>query len=109
MLDSATVTLRLAEFDELRSTHRAHREIVQRLAGCFEYSYIQNPEPEECKDCKEDDGCEDCKIYHDNPPYDEKLTVDVDHLIKVAKEYSLYGKDIITDLDTVRIERAGGH
>ena len=103
MLDRATVTLKLAEFDELRSAHKAHWEIARRLASCFEYSCIQNLEPEECKGCEED-SCEDCKVYHDNPPFDEKLTVNVDCLIKAAKEYSLYGKEIDTDIDAVRIE-----
>ena len=103
MFENTTVTLALDTFDELRNGHRAHKGIAGRLATCFEYSYVENPEPQECKECKKEEGCEDCKVYKDNPPFIQTMTVDVDRLIKVTLGYSVYGKDIDPDIDELQI------
>lgn len=103
MLDNTTVTLPLNDFDTLRAGERAHRDIASALARCFDYTCTKNPISEKCNKCKKD-SCEGCKTYKENPPYNEFLTVDIERLIGVTKEYALYGKDVETDLDAIPIE-----
>ena len=101
MFDKATVTMPLDEFDELRRAKNQfeswYREMASRIAGCFEYTATELKPgcDEEC------DTCGHCNAYI------EKLTVDVERLINVAKDYSCWGKDIETDLDSITIERMG--
>ncbi len=105
MLENATVTLPLADFDTMRDGEREYRRMAGRLANCFDYKYVKhhNPEPPECKDCKRDIDCPDCEINAANPLCTETLTVDVGRLIRTAKEYALYGKDVETDLDAIEV------
>ena len=103
MFDRATVTMPLDEFDELRRGKNQfenwYREMASRIAGCFEYSLKYT-----ATDVKP--GCdEECSTCGYCIAYTEKLTVDVERLINVAKDYSCWGKDIETDLDNITIER----
>lgn len=110
MLENTTVTLPLRDFDTLREGEREYRNIARALSACFEYTCENHPEPPECKNCSTETDCPDCEHYA--PDYIEKLTVDVERLIRVAKEYALYGKDIEAEIDEIPLERkpegAGG-
>ena len=110
MLENTTVTMSLHDFDRYRDAEKAHREIAYNLARCFEYSCTDNPQPQECNKCDVADKwdgsnteCWACEVYQNNPIYTERLTVDVKQLIRVAKEYAVYGKDIETDLDAIKV------
>jgi hypothetical protein len=104
MLENVTVTLSLQDFDTFRAGEAAHRAIASQLASCFDYLCTKNETPAQCEKCKKD-SCEGCKVYDKNPLYTEKMTVNVNQLITVAKDYSCWGKDIETDLGTIKIER----
>lgn len=91
---NTTVTLPLKYFDELREYQSKLHYIATCISDCFEYSYKENPEPEECKNCDSTVDCPYCEVYTKIPPYEEKLTVDVKKLISVAKQYALYGKKV---------------
>ena len=113
MYNNTTVTLSLHDFDELRDGHAAHRNLAKWLSVCFKYSCIENQQPQECETCKknqtaekwdaDNEECYQCEVLYNNPEFTEKLTVDVARLIKVAKEYSLYGDDIETDLENLPV------
>lgn len=90
--NSTTVTLLLKYFDELREYQSKLHFIATCISDCFEYTYKENPEPEECKNCDSTVDCPDCDIYIKTPPYEEKLTVDVNKLVSFVKQYALYGK-----------------
>lgn len=110
MVEGATVTLPLGEFDELRAESKEYRDIVQRIAACFEYEFKDHGEPEKCKTCKkENPDCKKCKVFKESPPWEETLTVDVERLINAAKQYALYGKDVESDVEemTVVIKKRG--
>lgn len=103
MIENANVTLSLSDFDELREESKEFRKIARCISACFEYICKENQEPEECKNCKNGIECEECEIYKKHPAYDEYLTLDVAKLVRVAKEYALYGKEAETDLNTIPI------
>lgn len=101
---NTTVTLPLKYFDELREYQSKLHFITTCISDCFEYTYKENPEPEECKNCDSTVDCPDCDIYIKTPPYEEKLTVDVNKLISITKRYALYGKNLKTeeiDIDSI--------
>ncbi len=102
MIENATVTLPLNEFDELRADSKVYRKIAQKIAACFEYQFKEYDMPEECKACRKDD-CTKCKVYKEKPPFEEILTVDVEQLINAAKQCALYGKNIDSDVEEMRI------
>lgn len=105
MNDNTTVTMSLNDFDELGENSKSFLKLAPRIAKCFEYNYEELPIPTECKKCKKaDPDCTKCKIYKANPLYKETLTVDVERLITVCKEYALYGKDVdFADLENIAI------
>jgi hypothetical protein len=113
MFENTTVTLSLQDFDELRRGHAAHRQIASWLSDCFTYTCTPNPQPQECEKCDKDlftekwngsnTECCECEIFQNNPEYTETLAVDVARLIRIAKEYSLYGKDAETDIDKLTV------
>ena len=110
MVEGATVTLPLNEFDELRKDSKEFQRLVPLLAACFEYEFKDNGEPAKCKSCKkENPDCTKCKVFKESPPWEETLTVDVDRLIRVTKQYALYGKDADLDVEemTVVIKKRG--
>lgn len=110
MVESATVTLPLNEFDGLRTDSKEFRQLAKRLAACFEHEFKENGEPEKCKSCKkENPDCTKCKVFRESPPWEEILTVDVERLINVAKQYALYGKDVEANVEeaTVVIKKRG--
>ena len=64
MIDGATVTLPLGEFDELRADSKEYRNIAPKIAACFEYEVKEYGEPEKCKTCKRvDPDCTKCKVF----------------------------------------------
>ena len=94
MNDNTTVTMPLNDFDELREKSKSFSKLAPQIAKCFEYNYKELPEPADCKKCeKADPDCTKCEVYKANPPCEETLTVDVERLITVCKEYAFYGKD----------------
>lgn len=104
--NNTTVTLPLKYFDELREYQSELHFIMTCISDCFEYTYKENPEPEECKNCDSTVDCPDCDIYIKTPPYEEKLTVDVNKLISITKRYALYGKNVETeeiDIDSILV------
>ena len=103
MLENATVTLSVKDFDELRKSDAAYKNIAPRLGKCFEYMCIANDVPKECNGCRKKE-CKECETDKEYPLYTEKLTVDVEQLVKVAKECSLYGKDVKRDIDAMLIK-----
>lgn len=105
MNDNATVTMPLGEFDVLRENSANFLILAPRIAKCFEYNYKELPEPADCKKCeKADPDCTKCEVYKANPPCEETLTVDVERLITVCKEYAIYGKDVdFADLENIAI------
>lgn len=96
--NNTTVNLPLKYFDELRGCQSELHFISTCISDCFEYTYKENPEPEECKNCDSIVDCPDCDIYIKTPPYEEKLTVDVKKLISAVKQYALYGQQIEPDI-----------
>lgn len=111
MLEGATVTLPLSEFDELRTNSREFQNIAPQIAACFEYELKEYGMPEKCKTCKkENPDCPKCKVFKESPPWEEILTVDTERLINLAKRYALYGKDIKSDVEemTVVSKKSGG-
>lgn len=94
---NTTVTLPLKYFDELRAYQSKLHFIVTCISDCFEYTYKENPEPEECKNCDSIVDCPECDVHIKTPPYEEKLTVDVKKLISVVQQYALYGKNVETE------------
>lgn len=110
MIEGATVTLPLDEFDELRANSKDFQNIVRQIATCFEYEMKEYGEPEKCKTCKKENPvCRKCKVFKESPPWEEILTVDVERLIRGVKQYALYGKDIEADVEeaTVIIKKQG--
>ena len=110
MIEGATVTLPLDEFDELRANSKDFQNIARQIATCFEYEMREYGEPEKCKTCKKENPvCRKCKVFKESPPWEEILTVDVERLIRAVKQYALYGKDIEADAEeaTVIIKRRG--
>jgi hypothetical protein len=108
LMKNTTVTLPLNEFDDLRDKAQEYKTIAYKLAHCFQYSCIEHEEPQECKDCKDCHGeidCPDCDIHKKNPSYTEKLTVDVERLIRVASEYALYGTNVETNIKNILFEK----
>ena len=104
MLEGATVTLPLDEFDKMRSESEEYRRIAGRIAACFEYSYEEYAEPAQCKACAEENpDCTNCKVYKESPPFEETLTVDTERLIRAVKQYALYGKNITSDVDEMNV------
>ncbi len=105
MLENTTVTLSLSDFDILRRGEKWYREIASSLSHCFEYKCEEHdhPDPPECKECHGDMNCRSCEVYAKNPDYTETLTVDVERLIRTAKEYALYGKEIEADIDDLEV------
>lgn len=113
MIEGATVTLPLNEFDELRTDSEDFYKLTRSIAACFDYEYKEYGMPEECKDCKKvNPNCTKCKVYKENPPYEETLTVDTQRLINIAKQYALCGTDIESDVEEMIIvekkKRGGG-
>lgn len=110
MVEGATVTLPLNEFDGLRTDSEEFQRLAPQLAACFEYELKDKGEPAKCKSCKkENPDCTKCKVFKESPPWEEILTVDVERLINAAKQYALYGKDIEADIEemTVVIKKRG--
>jgi len=108
MFNNAKVTLDIQDFEKLREAHKKHGDIASRLSDCFDYAVIENPMPKECIGCdREEVECDECETYIKYPPFTHKLTVDVERLIEVAKEYALYGKEVDADMDSVAIEVKG--
>lgn len=106
MIEGATVTLPLNEFDKLRMDSEEYQQLAPRLAACFDYEFKDNGEPAKCKTCKkENPDCTKCKVYKESPPWEEILTVDVERLIRVCKEYALFGKDVEGDVDEMTLKR----
>ncbi len=104
MIDGATVTLPLGEFDELRTDSDRFRRLVQQISWCFEYECKEYGTPEECKTCKkENPNCKKCKVFKKSPPYEEILTVDTEGLINLTKQFALYGKDIESDEEEMTV------
>lgn len=104
--NNTTVNLPLKYFDELRGCQSELHFISTCISDCFEYTYKENPEPEECKNCDSTVDCPDCDIYIKTPPYEEKLTVYINKLISFAKRYALYGKNVETeeiDIDSIPV------
>lgn len=108
--DGVTVTLPLEKFDELREGERAYREIAPRIARCFEYECKELVVSEDCKKCVEENpDCTTCDVYKANPPFKETLTVDVERLISVCKDYAFYGKEIpVSDPEEMEIIKKSG-
>lgn len=96
--NNTTVNLPLKYFDELRGCQSKLHLILTCISDCFEYTYKENPESEECKNCDSIVDCPDCDVYIKTPPYEEKLTVDVQKLISAVKQYALYSKKIDPDI-----------
>lgn len=93
--ENATVTLLLTEFDKLREGDRAYRDSAPQIADCFDYRCKDLVVSEDCRKCNEENpDCMQCEVYKANPPYEETLTVDVERLISVCKQYALYGKEV---------------
>lgn len=110
MVEGATVTLPLNEFDGLRTDSEEFQRLAPQLAACFEYEFKDNGEPAKCKSCKkENPDCTKCKVFKESPPWEETLTVDVDRLIRVTKQYALYDKNVEADVEemTVVIKKRG--
>lgn len=104
MIEGATVTLPLGEFDKLRTNSDKFRRLVQQIALCFEYEYKEYGEPDECKTCKKENPvCTKCKVFKKSPPYEEILTADTEGLINLTKQFALYGKDIESDVEEMTI------
>lgn len=102
MIEGATVTMPLDEFDKLRTDSKYFRRITQQIAECFEYSRKENEAPAQCITCRKD-SCNKCKVFDENPLYEESLTVDTKRLINFTKQYALYGKDIEADVGEMKI------
>lgn len=115
-----TVTMPLHEYDALRSIQQNYRDIVRDIAACFDYSFTLNPCPQECADCptasesyalpKNSPGairadCTQCEVFKKYNEIDEHLTVDVERLINVTKDFALCGKDTEADISEVEIRR----
>lgn len=110
IIEGVTVTLPLNEFDGLRTNSEELRRLTKRIAACFEYKIKDNGDPRNASLVKkENPDCTKCKVFNESPPWEETLTVDVERLIKVAKQYALYGKDIEADVEeaTVVIKELG--
>lgn len=45
------------------------------------------------------------KEWDKQPPWEETLTVDVERLIRICKEYALFGKDVEADVDEMTLIR----
>lgn len=104
MLEGATVTLPLSEFDRLRTDSEDLQRLIRQIAVCFEYEFKEYAMPEKCKTCKkENPDCTKCKVFKESPPWEETLTVDVERLINTAKQYALYGTDIKADVEEATI------
>lgn len=104
MIEGATVTLPLGEFDELRSDSEAFYKLTRRIAACFDYEYKEHGTPDKCKTCKkENPDCTKCKVLKESPLYEEILTVDTQRLINFAKQYALYGTDIESDVEEMTV------
>lgn len=111
MNDKATVTMPLEDFDEMRLESKLFCDIRDKISKCFsDYTYEEYPMPKECKACVEENpDCRKCEIGKNNPPYKETITLDVERLIKVCKQYALYGKETVeSDIDEIEIIRAAG-
>jgi len=120
MFENVTVTLSLNDFDKLREGETTYRLTARALAACFDYTCTQNPTPQECENCPSanndyslpsgksgmiHDDCAACAVFQKHNDYNELLTVDVERLIRTAKEYAVYGKDVETDLDKIEVQR----
>jgi len=104
MVENATVTLPLNEFDELRADSKELQRLAPQIAACFDYEFKENGEPEKCKTCKkENPDCKKCKVFKESPPWEEILTVDTERLIRVAKQYALYGKNVKADVEEITV------
>lgn len=104
MIEGTTVTMPLKEFDELRADSKEYREIAPQIAACFEYELKEYGEPEKCKTCKKvNPDCTKCKVFKESPPWEEFLTVDVERLISITKEYALYGKNVKSDVEEMTV------
>jgi len=104
MIENTTVTLPLKSFDEMREDSKRYRQFVAQISRCFDYVRDETADPNECDNCKSDIDCPDCEVYKNNPQYNEKLSVDVERLIRTTKEYALWGKDLDLDIDAITIE-----
>ena len=94
MIEGATITLPLSEFDRLRTDSEDFQRLIRQIAVCFEYEFKEYAVPEKCKTCKkENPDCTKCKVFKESPPWEEILTVDTKSLINFAKQYALYGKE----------------
>ncbi|MEZ3437587.1 MAG: hypothetical protein K1W18_01745 [Oscillospiraceae bacterium] len=110
MIEGATVTLPLNEFDGLRTDSEEFQQLVRRIAACFEYESKGRGESDKCKTCKkENPDCTKCKVFKESPSWEETLTIDVEQLIRVTQKYALYGKDVDSDIEemTVVIKERG--
>lgn len=107
MNDKATVTMPLEDFDEMRLKIKLFGEIREEISKCFyDYECIEYAIPKECKECAEENpDCSKCEIYKNNPPFEGTITLDVERLIKVCKRYALYGKNVESDIDDIKIIR----
>ena len=104
MIEGATVTLPLGEFDKLRSDSEKLRNLIQQITWCFDYEYKEHGTPDKCKTCKkENPDCTKCKVLKESPLYEEILTVDTQRLINFAKQYALYGTDIESDVEEMTV------
>ena len=104
MIENTTVTMPLKSFDEMREDSKQYRQFIAQISRCFDYVRGENSDPNECDNCQSDISCFDCEAYKNNPQYDEKLTVDVERLIRITKEYALWGEDLDLDIDAITIE-----
>jgi len=82
MLNNAKVIIGLKELEVLIARSKACEEMNKKILECFEVIKTLKPNPEECNSCTTDVECNFCEIYLENPPYSEKLIIDVDRLIK---------------------------
>ncbi|MCM1165657.1 MAG: hypothetical protein NC401_06565 [Ruminococcus sp.] len=104
MIEGATVTLPLKEFDELREQSREFRKIAPQIAACFEYELKEYSTPEKCKTCqKENPVCTKCKVFKESPPWEEFLTVDVERLINLTKQYAFYGEELYSTVEEMTV------
>ena len=101
MNDIITVKLPLMTFDSLREGDKAFKNLAHLIASCYDYK-VEKELPDTCRKCEELE-CSGCETYKGL----ETLTVDVDKLIDVTKMYALYGKNIDTDLDEIKVVRKG--
>lgn len=71
--DKLTISMPFNEFYALWNTENAYKDITAAISGCFEYAAEET----------------------------ETLTVDIERLVAVCKQYALYGKDVDSNVENM--------